>query len=333
MLLIDRGSEAAGTVCKSLNGADFVGRLECALADMFSRETIALSSPDAAIHTALHLCGVTAGDYVFVPTYTFYSYISTVSNLGAVPVFIDSDEKTRCMSPFALDAAFTWAELQGKAPKAVMIDNAFGSVADYSVLYPLARSHGALVIELACDALGGSYRGTPCGGNGDYGVIAFGKRLAGGGGALVCGDDKLAAASFSRARYGDGESHDYRLHNIVAALDYSLLGDVGKITARAQANLAALVSADLALPTVDGDAAAYAVCKASAGTARFSAMGFDVKHPPLVHTLPQYSHCPFFEHEPQYSVAGFLAKYALVGMDISSFARRRLVHMLKHAKA
>ncbi len=332
MLLFDRGSEAAGTVCKSLSGGDFVGRLEFELAEIFSRDVIALSSPDAAIHTALHLCGVTAGDYVFVPTYTFYSYITTISNLGAIPVFIDSDVVTRCMSAAALEAAFVWAELQNKSPKAVVIDNAFGSIADFSVLYPLVRAHGAYVIELACDALGGDHNGTPCGGNGDYGIIAFGKRMAGGGAALVCGSDKNAAAGFTRAHYTNGESHDYRLHNIVAALNYSLLGDIKKITARGRANLAALVSSDLALTAVSGDAGAYAACKASAGTARFAAMGFDVKRPPPVHTLPQYSHCTFFEHEPGYSVADYLSSHCLVGMDISTFARRRLTHLLKHSK-
>ncbi|MCH5160700.1 MAG: aminotransferase class I/II-fold pyridoxal phosphate-dependent enzyme [Clostridiales bacterium] len=329
MLLIDRGSDAAGTVCNALDGTNFVERLECALTDMYSRDVIALSSPDGAIHTALHLCGVGAGDYVFVPTYTFYSYIATVSNLGAVPVFIDSDPVTRCMSSSALEAAFTWAELQRKTPKAVIVDNAFGSVADYSTLYPLVRSHGAFLIELACDALGGDYSGVPCGGNGDYGILSFGKRLAGGGAALVCGGEKTAAARFTRAQYSSGESHDYRLHNIVAALSFALLGDIKKIASRGRSNLAALVSADLALPLVPGDAGAYAVCDLGAGSPRLSEMGFDVKRPPLVHTLYQYSHCTYFEHEIQYSVAEHLSKYALIGMDISTFARRKLTHILK----
>ena len=55
-----------------------------------------------------------------------------------------------------------WSELQGKPPKAVVADNAFGAVADYDVLCPLCKAWGVPLVELAFDALGGNYRGVPC---------------------------------------------------------------------------------------------------------------------------------------------------------------------------
>ncbi len=330
MFMFDRKSGAAGTVCDALSGADYVELFEDRLTEMYGRKTVVLCSADAAIHTALYLCGAGAGDYVFVPTYTFYSYIATVANTGCIPVFIDCDPTTRCVSADALETAFTWAKLQDKLPKAAVIDNAFGSVADYDVLTPLCKSFDTPVIELACDALGGDYHGTPCGANGDYGVLCFGKRLGGGGGALVCGDDEVKARGFTRTRYTDGENHDYRLHNIVAALDLALLGDLKKITARARNNLGALCEKlDCVCRPTQGDAAYFAVCRAGKKADGLTDDGFEVKCPPPVHTMQKYAAHTFFEHEPNFCVSKSFSDCCLVGLDISSFKRRRLGRKLK----
>lgn len=332
--MFDRKSNASPSVCAALSGGDFVDRLERELADLYGRKTAVMCSADAALHTALYLCGAGAGDYVFAPTFTFYSYVSTVSNLGCIPVFIDCDPTTRCMSAGALETAFMWAKLQNEMPKAVVIDNAFGSVADYNILTPLCKSYDAPVIELACDALGGDYHGTPCGANGDYGVLCFGKRLGGGGGALVCSDvdDYERARGFSRAAYTDGENHDYRLHNVVAALDLALLGDARKITARARNNLFSLCAATTCVqqPTA-GDAASFALCRAGTKAASLSRDGFDVKCLPPVHTLPKYSAYTFFEHEPNFCVSKTFSDCCLVGLDFSALKRNKLKRELKRA--
>lgn len=317
-------------MCDALVVGEYVERLERKLSELFGRKTVAMCSADAALHTALFLCGAGDGDYVFVPTFTFYSYITTVKNIGCIPVFIDCDPTTRCASAEALEAAFVWAKLQNKLPKAVIIDNAFGSVADFDVLVPMCKSYDAPVIELACDALGGDYNGTPCGANGDYGVLCFGKRLGGGGGALVCGDDERAAREFSRTVYTDGENHDYRLHNVVAALDLALLGGAQKITARARNNLAALCEKlDCVMPPTEGDAASFALCRAAKKADKLSRGGFEVKTPPPVHTMPGYAGCPFFEHEPGFAVCKTFSDCCLVGLDISAVKRIKLGRELK----
>ncbi len=330
MLFIDRHGEAAGAVLEAIAGGDCVAKLERELSVAVGKNTVALSSPDAALHTALYLCGVNDGDYVFVPTFTFYSYIATVEHVGGIPVFLDCDPNTRCVSPAALETALLWSDLQGKPPKAVIVDNAFGAIADYDVLSPLCKAWGAPLIELCCDAFCGDYKGRRCGSNGDYGIIGFDKRLIGGGGALVCGDDCEAARKFARFIYSDGENHDYKMNEFVAALDRAQLQVSEKITARARKNLAALSAGlDCVAPPTEGDAAAYALCKVVDRMDELAGAGYDVKKLPPVHTLPRYSDRYFFEHEPNYAVCESFAGYCLIGMDISVLRRIKLMRMLK----
>lgn len=329
MVFTDKQGEAAGALLDALTGVDYVRRLESALSMSTGKRVVALSSADAALNTALYLCGVGRGDYVFVPTYTFFSYIATVDNMGAVPVFLDCDPATRCVSPAALETALLWAELQNKPPRAVVIDNAFGAVADYDVLLPLCKAHGVHAVELACDAFYGEYNGARCGTNADYGVWAFDKRLFGGGGALVTSDDPDPARRFSRYDYSDGENHDYRLNNFVAALDYAQLDSAKRLSAKCKANLAALYSStDCIARAEKGDAAAYALCRAASIAPELKAAGYDVKKPPAVHTISRYSGAKFFEHEPHFSAYKKFDEFCLIGMDISSVARVRLSVLL-----
>ncbi len=325
MLGFDRYGGAAGALCEALSGDDYAARLGGRLSVYFGRATLPLCSTDAAIHTALKLCGLKAGDYVIAPSYTYYSYIRTVLNLGAVPVFVDSDPTRRCMSASALETALVWCDLQGKLPCAAIIDNAFGAVADYDVLLPLLTSYGVPAIELACDALGGDYKGKPCGAIGEYGVIGLNKRIPGSGAALVCGDNLERAEKFARLRYTDGENHDYGMSNYIAALDLELFDSLEGAVSRARKNYAALADDyDFVLPPTEGDSAAFAPIKAP-----IDIEGFCIKTIVSAHRLPIFSGTHFFEHEPNFCACKELEQYALVGMDISVLKRFMLSRKLK----
>ncbi|MDE5593726.1 MAG: aminotransferase class I/II-fold pyridoxal phosphate-dependent enzyme [Clostridiales bacterium] len=321
MIFIDRQGEAAAAINDALGGTDYVKRLERDLSAATGKNVVAVSTFDSGVHTALHLCGVGSGDYVFVPTFTFYSYLAPVTNMGAVPVFLDCDPETRCVSPLALETALVWASLQNKPPKAVIIDNAFGSVADYDKLIPMCKAWNVPTVELCAHVLcGGRY-------DGDYVVIGFGSE--GGGGAVACGDDSTAARQFARYEYTDGENHDYRLNNYSAALACAYLSVLPKIHERNRANLSALISSlDCVMPPVKGDAAFFALCKTDKAKA-IEAAGFAVMRPPLAHTLSKYAGCHYFEHEQGYSVCASLCSHALISMDFSPFRRLRLITMLK----
>ncbi|MCH5154652.1 MAG: DegT/DnrJ/EryC1/StrS family aminotransferase [Clostridiales bacterium] len=318
MIFIDRQGEAVAALEDALSGTDYVARLENEVA-VPEKSAVAVNTFDSGVHTALYLCGVKSGDYVFAPTFTFYSYLTPIANMGAAPVFLDCDPTTRCVSPLALETALVWASLQNKLPKAVIIDNAFGSKPDYDVIIPLCKAWNVPVIELCSDALG---MVPDC----DYCVIALGSD--GGGGAVVCGDERSKARQFTRYEYTDGENHDYRLNNYSAALACAHLSVAPKIQARKKSNLAALASLDCTLPPVKNDSADYALCKTK-NAKEIEAAGFNVLRPPLVHELNKYSLCPYFEHEQGFSVASSLKEYALIDMDFSPIKRYKLISLLK----
>lgn len=299
------------------------------LIDRFSntdREPIALCSIDAAIHTALHLCRVAPGDYVFVPSYTFWSYVTAVTAVGGVPVFIDSDPTSHCMSAPALETALLWAELQNKPPRAVVIDNAFGAIADLDTLMPICTARSVPVIELACDALGGKYKGKSTGASGDYGITAF-KRVSGIGAILFAGNERETAEKFARLRYSDGESHDYRMPDVVAELDMIGLDGLERKISRCRRNQRSVSALPCVCPT-NSDAASYALVPSAART-RLADLGLSVKAPPPVHTLPRFSGAQFFEHEPGFCVCDMLSGYALVDLDIALFKCRGLLSVLR----
>lgn len=319
MLFIDKYGEAAAAINDALSGTDYVARLEREISAMTNRNAVAISTFDGAVHTALHLCDVKSGDYVFAPTFTFYSYLAPITNIGAVPVFLDCDPVTRCVSPLALETALVWSSLQNKPPKAVIIDNAFGSVAEYDKLIPMCKAWNVPAIELCADALCGA----ACGSNGDFGVFGFEC------GAAIAADDVLPIRQFSRYEYTDGENHDYRLNNYSAALACAYITVAPKIHERNKANLSALsASLDCVVPPVKGDGATYALIRTNRAN-ELAAAGFTVLRPPLAHMLTRYSGCHYFEHEQGYSVSGELNRCALISLDFSPFRRYKLISMLK----
>ena len=330
MLLIDRKGDYSVALLNALGGKDYVALLAGELSAATGKNAVPTSTLDGAVHTALYLCGVKSGDYVFVPTFTFYSYLASVTNIGAVPVFLDCDPRARCVSPLALETALVWAELQNKPPKAVIVDNAFGSVADYDRLIPMCKAWNVPVIELCADAYCGTFGGKPCGANGDYGVYGFG---GAGCGAVVCGDDSEKARQFARYEYTDGETYDYRLNNYSAAIACAYIRVAPKIHDRAAANLAALLSTlDCITPPVKGDAATYALCKTDRHR-QISAAGFNVIKPFLSHTLEKYSGCQYFEHEQGFSVSESLLGHCFIDLDFSAFKRFKLISLLKSESA
>ena len=56
------------------------------------KHVAALSSGTAAIHLALILLGVKPGDYVICQSLTFSATANAIRYVGAIPVFVDSEE-------------------------------------------------------------------------------------------------------------------------------------------------------------------------------------------------------------------------------------------------
>lgn len=190
----------------------------------------ATSSGTAAIHLALDLLGVRAGDIVFCSTLTFIASANPILYLGAKPVFIDSEESTWNMSPKALELAFKDAKASGQFPKAVIIVNLYGQSARMDELLEICNSYGVPVVEDAAESLGSAYRGKKSGTFGKFGIYSFNgnKIITTSGGGMLISDDKdlIEKSRFLATQARDAAKHyqhsvvgyNYRMSNIVAGV-------------------------------------------------------------------------------------------------------------------
>lgn len=186
----------------------------------------ALTSGTAAIHLALKLADVGEGDIVFAQSFTFAATANPIIYEQAIPVFIDSDEKTWNMDPDALEQAFE------KYPevKAVIVVHLYGMSADMDRILEICDRHDVILIEDAAESLGTKYKGQASGTHGDYGIYSFnGNKIitTSGGGMLVSNNQKgIDKAHFwaTQARddalyYQHSEiGYNYRLSNIAAGI-------------------------------------------------------------------------------------------------------------------
>lgn len=133
---------------------------------MQSKYTHAVSSGTAALTVALASVGVGAGDEVIMPTFTFVASFESILALGAVPILVDIDD-TLTLKPEAVEKAIT------PKTKVVMPVHMCGSMADLDALKRICDAHGLLLLEDACQAIGGTYKGKPLGSIGDLGCFSF----------------------------------------------------------------------------------------------------------------------------------------------------------------
>lgn len=190
----------------------------------------ATSAGTAAIHLALDLLGVKAGDEVFCSTLTFIASANPILYLGATPVFIDSEPTTWNMSPVALQNAFEVSQMIGKMPKAVIVVNLYGQSARMDEIVEICAKYDVPIIEDAAESLGSTYKGKKSGTFGKFGIYSFnGNKIitTSGGGMLVSNDEELIIRSrFLATQARDDAKHyqhsvvgyNYRMSNIVAGI-------------------------------------------------------------------------------------------------------------------
>src|SRR3954462_3318872 len=90
----------------------------------------AVSSGPAALHLALQLVGVGAGDDVLVSTFTFSASVNPIRYVGANPIFVDSERKSWNIDPGRLEKTLAARARTGKLPKAVVVVHLYGQSAD-----------------------------------------------------------------------------------------------------------------------------------------------------------------------------------------------------------
>lgn len=187
---------------------------------------VALSSGTAALHMAVKLAGVKAGDRVFCSDMTFSATVNPVVYEGGIPIFIDTEYDTWNMEPEALRKAF---QLYPDV-KFVVLAHLYGTPGKLDELKEICDRHHAILIEDAAESLGAVYKGRQTGDFGTYCAISFNgnKIITGSSGGMFLTDSKEAADKVrkwsTQARedapwYQHEElGYNYRMSNLIAGV-------------------------------------------------------------------------------------------------------------------
>jgi dTDP-4-amino-4,6-dideoxygalactose transaminase len=258
-----------------------VGEFEAEFAALVrSRHAIATASGTAALHVAMRLAGIEAGDEVFVSDFTFIGSSNPVAYQAARITLVDSEFESWNMDPEILETELARRMAAGEAqPKAIELVHVLGQPAAGHRIAEIAARYGVTLIEDAAESLGAGWVDangtfTSTGTLGQIGAFSFnGNKIvtAGGGGMIVTDDDALAARArhlTTQAKVPDvGYLHDevgynYRLTNLAAAFGLAQLRRLPEFVAakRAVADRYDAAFADLPItlpPRVDGAYSTY----------------------------------------------------------------------------
>jgi dTDP-4-amino-4,6-dideoxygalactose transaminase len=170
-------------------GSGKVGDFETAYAELLgAKRCVTTTSGTTALLTALHVMGVDAGDEVIVSPYTFIATYNVCLMHKALPVFADTDPATLTMDPASIESRIT------ERTRAIVPVHIYGMPCDMDPINAIAKKHNLAVVEDACQAWLGEYKGRKCGTLGDLGCFSFqnSKHIpSGDGGAITGNSDEL----------------------------------------------------------------------------------------------------------------------------------------------
>ena len=218
-----------------------------------------VSSGTAALTAALTVLGVGYGDEVIIPAFTFVASFEAILSVGAIPVLVDVDD-TLTLSPQAVRNAIT------SKTKCIMPVHMCGSMADMDALVAICHENNLLLVEDACQSIGGTYKGKKLGTIGDAGTFSFDfvKTITCAEGGVVMTNDKSTYDGIDA--YSDhGHDHkgvdrgadlhpfigyNFRISELHAAVGLAQIKKLDQFLAIQRKNNAALKSILSAIPEI-----------------------------------------------------------------------------------
>lgn len=219
-----------------------------------SPRAVATVNGTAALHIALQLAGVRAGELVITQPLTFVATCNAIAYCNAAPVFVDVDRHTLGLSPKALaawleehahlgDDGLCRTKLDGRVVRACVPMHTFGHPASLDGLVAVCSAWNLALVEDAAESLGSLYKGQHTGTFGLLGTLSFNgnKIITTGGGGMILSGEALA----TRAKHltttakkphpfeyvHDELGYNYRLPNLNAALGCAQLEQLEKFIA------------------------------------------------------------------------------------------------------
>lgn len=208
------------------------------------RECVALNSGTSALHMAFIAAGISRGDEVIVPSFSFAATANAVALTGATPVFVDIEPDYFTLDPALIEAALT------KKTKAIMPVHLYGHPADMVTINAIATKHNLLVFEDAAQAHAASINGIPVGAWSEAASFSFypTKNMTSGEGGMVTTSNSSLARAIRMLRNQGMEKRyenevigfNTRMTDIHAAIGRVQLTQLAKWTRARQANAAFL---------------------------------------------------------------------------------------------
>lgn len=180
--ILDTAQYASGPAVEAFERdfAEFCGAAHC----------IGLNSGTAALALLMQAHGIGRGDEVITVPNTFFATVEAILHVGALPVLVDVEEKTALMDPGLLEHAIT------QKTKAIIPVHLYGQTCDMATINAIAKKHGVLVFEDACQAHGARDGDRTAGNLADGAAFSFypGKNLGayGEAGAVTTNDPEIA---------------------------------------------------------------------------------------------------------------------------------------------
>lgn len=203
----------------------YIARAEIMLKEITeSKHALVVSSGTTALHVGLLALGIGAGDEVILPSFSYAATLNAVLYVNAVPIIVDVDPETWCISPEAVEEAIT------NRSRAILAVDIYGCPADYSRLSPLASEHGLKLVADAAESIGARVGNKAVGSLADVSTFSFfGNKVitSGEGGAVTTSDaavDKRARQLSNQGNhpeiryFHDVLGYNYRMTNLSAAI-------------------------------------------------------------------------------------------------------------------
>lgn len=191
---------------------------------------IAVSNGSAALDIAVKALDIGMGDEVIIPTFTIISPAQSVVSAGAIPVLVDSDDKTWNMDVTQIESKIN------KNTKAILVVHIYGLPVDMDPILELCSKYNLFLIEDAAEMHGQTYKGKKCGSFGDISIFSFypNKHITTGEGGMIVTNNpelnlrcqKLRNLAFepNGRRFVHHEiGWNYRMTNMQAALGLAQL--------------------------------------------------------------------------------------------------------------
>jgi len=220
----DESLKAVQDVLKSgqLAQGPKVEEFEKAFADYIgTKYAIAVNSGTAALHVGLLAAGIVGGNEVITTPFSFIATANCCLFCGAVPVFVDIDDKTFNIAPYLIEKKIT------PKTKAIIIVDLYGQPCDMEEILATCKKHNLVLIEDTCQAHGAEYGGRKVGsfGIGCFSFYPTKNMTTGEGGMITTDDEDLARKARMIRQHGQSQryvnellGYNFRMTDIAAAL-------------------------------------------------------------------------------------------------------------------